>query len=135
MSPEKAFFDTNVLVYAFTEGDPRCETARALLAGGGLVGVQILNEFVAVAKRKLGMPWEDGLESLDLIRRLCPFPVPLTLETHENALRIAGGLRYQIYDALVIAAALRSGCTTLYTEDLCDGQVIEGLTIRNPFGA
>jgi predicted nucleic acid-binding protein len=65
---------------------------------------------------------------------LCPSPVPLTIETHEAGLRIAAQYRFHIYDALVAAAALEAECTTLYSEDLKDGQIIDGrLTIRNPF--
>lgn len=129
----KAFFDTNVLIYAFAQNDPRSDAAEALLAAGGLVSVQILNEFVAVAVRKLGMPWSDVLEALSAIRTLCPSPVPLTVDTHESALRIAQQFGYRIYDSLVVAAALEAGCDTLYSEDMQHGQVIEALTIRNPF--
>jgi len=129
----KAFFDTNVLIYAFAQNDPRGDEAESLLAGGGLVSVQILNEFVAVAVRKLGMPWDDVLEALAAIRTLCPSPLPLTVDTHEAALRIAKQYGYRIYDALVVAAALEAGCDTLYSEDMHHGQVIETLTIRNPF--
>ena len=50
----KAFFDTNVLIHAFVQNDQRTAEAEALLAGGGTISVQILNEFVAVAVRKLG---------------------------------------------------------------------------------
>jgi predicted nucleic acid-binding protein len=92
-----------------------------------------LNEFVAVALRKLAMPWEELLEALHAIRVLCPSPVPITVETHDRALQIVGQHRYHIYDALVIAGALQASCSTLYSEDLHDGQVIDGLTIRNPF--
>jgi predicted nucleic acid-binding protein len=130
---DKAFFDTNVLIYAFAQNDPRAEPAEALLAAGGIVSVQVLNEFVAVATRKLGMPWKDVLEALSAIRVLCPAPLPLTVETHEAALGIAAKYRYHIYDALVIAAALESACATLYSEDLHDGQTIDRLAIRNPF--
>ncbi len=52
--PAKAFFDTNVLIYAITQGDPRSEIAEKLLAVGGVVSTHVLNEFVAVARRKLG---------------------------------------------------------------------------------
>ncbi len=67
------------------------------------------------------MPWKDVLEALSAIRVLCPAPLPLSVETHEAALRIAAKYRYHIYDALVIAAALESACATLYSEDLHDG--------------
>jgi predicted nucleic acid-binding protein len=93
-----------------------------------------LNEFVSVARRKMRMPWKDVTEALDAIRVLCPSPVPIGISTHEVALKIAEDRGYGIYDALVIAAALEAGCTTLYSEDLQDGQVLDGkLTIRNPF--
>ncbi|MBZ5619242.1 MAG: PIN domain-containing protein [Acidobacteriia bacterium] len=130
---DRAFFDTNILIYAFAKDDPRTEAAESLLARGGVVGVQILNEFVSVAVRKLAMPWPEVLEALSAIRVLCPSCVPLTIETHDMALRLSGRYRYHIYDSLVIAAALQASCSTLYSEDMRDGQIIEGLTIRNPF--
>jgi predicted nucleic acid-binding protein len=68
-----------------------------------------------------------------LFRVLCPAPVPLTIQTHDTALRIAALHGYDIYDSLVIAAALEASCRTLYSEEMQDGQVIKGLTIRNPF--
>jgi predicted nucleic acid-binding protein len=135
MKGEKPFFDTNVLIYAFARNDSRARIAETLLARGGVVGVQTLNEFVAVAVRKLAMPWEDVLEALGAIRALCPWPVPLTVRTHDAALRIAGQYGYHIYDSLVIAAALDARCGLLYSEEMKDGQVIDGLTIRNPFAS
>jgi predicted nucleic acid-binding protein len=79
------------------------------------------------------MPWKEVLEALKAIRVLCPSPVPVTIRTHETALRLAGRYGYHIYDSLVIAAAIEASCSTLYSEDMRDGQRIEGLTIRNPF--
>jgi predicted nucleic acid-binding protein len=132
--PDKVFFDTNILIYALAQNDPRGPRAEALLETGGVIGVQVLNEFVSVARRKLRMPWKDVVEALDAIRILCPSPVPITIATHEAALKIAESHSFEIYDALVIAAALEAGCATLYSEDLQQGQVINGkLTIRNPF--
>jgi predicted nucleic acid-binding protein len=135
MTGDRAFFDTNVLIYAFAKDDRRTKIAETLLAGGGVLGVQTLNEFVAVAVRKLGMPWEEVLEALGAIRVLFPSPVPLTVQTHDRALRIAGRYGYHIYDSLVIAAALEARCNTLLSEDMNDGQTVEGLTIRDPFRA
>jgi predicted nucleic acid-binding protein len=132
--PAKAFFDTNVLIYAVAQDDPRSTQAEELLASGGVLSVQILNEFVSVARRKILMSWSDVTEALDAFRVLCPSPLPITIELHEAALKIAEKHGYNIYDALVVAAALEAGCVTLYSEDLHDGQTIDGqLTIRNPF--
>jgi predicted nucleic acid-binding protein len=132
--PAKNFFDTNILIYAVAKGDPRTSKAEELLASGGFISVQSLNEFVAVARRKLGMTWKATRELLDLICVLCPDPVPISLDMHKMALRVGEKYGYSIYDALIIAAALEAGCGTLHSEDLQDGQVInQQLTIRNPF--
>ena len=132
--PAKDFLDTNVLIYAVAKNDSRAAKAEALLASGGIVSVQSLNEFVSVARRKLDMPWKEVGEFLDLICILCPNPVPTLLDTHKGALAIAEKYGYGIYDALIASAALEAGCKTLYSEDLQDGQIINRqLTIRNPF--
>ena len=132
--PARDFHDTNVLIYAVAKDDPRAAKAEALLASGGIVSIQSLNEFVSVALRKLGMPWKEVKEFLDLICILCPDPIPISLDTHTVAVAVAEKYGYSIYDALVVSAALQSGCKTLYSEDLQDGQIINRqLTIRNPF--
>jgi predicted nucleic acid-binding protein len=132
--PAKDFFDTNILIYAVAKNDPRAVTAEELLQNGGLISVQSLNEFAAVGRRKLGMDWEEIKEFLDLVCILCPEPIPISLDIHKSAIAIAEKYRYSIYDALIVAAALESGCKTLYSEDLQDGQIINRqLTIRNPF--
>ena len=135
MRGDRVFFDTNVLVYAFAKDDPRASVAQGLLADGGVIGVQALNEFVSVARGKLAMSWDEVEEALSAIRALCAPPVPLSIETHDQALRISRKFGCHIYDSLMIAAALESSCRTLYSEDLRDGQIIDGLTIRNPFRA
>jgi predicted nucleic acid-binding protein len=133
MRPE-AFFDTNVLIYAVTQSDARAARAEELLRSGGVVSVQVLNEFTAVARRKLQMPWTEVAEAVEAFVVLCPSPIPVTLEIHEAARAIAEKNGFNIYDALVVAAALDAGCATLYSEDFQDGQKIEGkLTVRNPF--
>jgi predicted nucleic acid-binding protein len=128
--PAKAFFDTIVLIYAVAHDDPRNTQAEELLASGGVLSVQILNEFASVARRKILMSWSDVREALDAFRALCPSPLPITIEMHEAALKIAEKHGYNIFDALVVSAALESGCTTLYSEDLHHGQTVDGqLTI------
>src|SRR5271163_1773309 len=130
----KAFFDTNVFVYAIIEDDPRSNHAEELIAQGGTVSVQVLSEFAAVARRKTKMPWVEIRQALDGIKTLCPDPLPITLDTHNKALAIAEKYGYRIYDALIVASALEARCTILYSEDMRDGQVIDHqLTIRNPF--
>ena len=55
--PGNRFFDTNVLIYAFAADDPRNFRAEELLSEGGSIGVQILNEFTNVTRRKLQWQW------------------------------------------------------------------------------
>jgi predicted nucleic acid-binding protein len=132
--PDKVFFDTNVLIYAMAEDNPRTQAAEELFAGGGVVSVQVLNEFVRVALAKMKMPWRDLRDALQVIQIFCPDPRPITLTTHQDALAIAEKYRFGIFDALLVASALAANCPILYSEDMHDGQVIDGrMRIRNPF--
>jgi predicted nucleic acid-binding protein len=129
------FLDTNVLIYAFTD-DPRNQKAQELLGKGCVIGVQVLNEFTNVARRKLGMTWEELREALSSILIVCPTVLPMDLEVHSDALAIAERYGFRIFDALMIASAHRSGCEILWSEDMQDGMVIDGrLRIANPFRA
>jgi len=132
MSEVDSFFDTNVLLYLLSKDAAKADRAEALLASGGVVSVQVLNEFASVASRKLAMTIPDIREILSTIRAVC-IVKPLDIETHELGLDMAERLRFSIYDALIVAAAVRAGCAILYTEDLQQGQMIEKLQIRNPF--
>jgi predicted nucleic acid-binding protein len=130
----KAFFDTNILVYVVGQKAKRTDKAEALLAGGGIISVQVLNELANVSRKKLRMSWEEIDEALAAIRVLCPSPLPLTVATHDAGRRIAAKYGYSMFDGLIAASALEAECDTLYSEDLQDGQVIEGrLTFRDPF--
>jgi predicted nucleic acid-binding protein len=127
------FLDTNILVYAFT-ADPRAARAQALLERGCVIGVQGLNEFASVAKRKLLMSWAEIREALGAIRTVCSTIIPLDVETNSDAVRIAERYGYAFFDALMIASALRAGCGILWSEDMQDGLVIDKrLRIANPF--
>jgi predicted nucleic acid-binding protein len=135
MSAGEDFFDTNVVLYLLSADTAKADRAEELLALGGTISVQVLNEFAAVASRRLRMSWTEIREVLAQVRAVCAVE-PLTLETHERALRIAERYRLSIYDALIVAAALLAKCQTLHSEDMQDGQVVERqLTIRNPFAS
>lgn len=128
-----AFFDTNILVYAFVQDDVRTPIAEGLLAQGGVVSVQVLNEFATVARRKLDMPWSDVRQALSAIRTLCDVPLPVTLPLHEAALTLSERYGYRVFDCLILAAAQAAGCSIVYSEDMQNGQQIDAVTIRNPF--
>ena len=133
MSGADAFFDTNVVLYLVSEDAAKADRAEELLAAGGVISVQVLNEFAAVASRKLRMSWSEIRDALSSVRAVCAVH-PISAETHERALQIAERYGLSIYDALIVAAALLADCRTLYTEDMQDGQLIERqLKVRNPF--
>lgn len=129
----RTLIDTNVLVYAFST-DSRMEAARGVLRQGFTIGVQGLNEFTRVARRKLQMSWDDLHESRDLIVSLCDEVVPITMETHRIGTDVIERYGVGMFDGFMIAAALQSRCTRLLSEDMHHGLVVDGrLTIVNPF--
>ncbi|MCX7310142.1 MAG: PIN domain-containing protein [Alphaproteobacteria bacterium] len=127
-----AFFDTNVLVYAFLDPEKRPQAIETL-ARGGVISAQVLNEFTNVARNKRQREWREIEAAVILIRERIPDVVPLTVDTHAAALILARDHSFAFYDALIVAAAIEAGCDTLYSEDMQHGRVIGGLTIRNPF--
>jgi predicted nucleic acid-binding protein len=132
MPAADVFFDTNVLLYLLSDDTTKADRAEALLAGGGVISVQVLNEFAAVALGKKAVDFSELKEILSVIRIACEVK-SLDIETHELGLGIAERYRFSIYDSLIIAAALHARCSVLYSEDLHHGQTIEQMTIRNPF--
>jgi len=127
-----AFFDTNILIYALNVSPGRSDIASRLLDRGGIVSVQVLNEAVSVARRKLGLAWDEVEIFLDAVRGLCRVAA-LTIETHEASVALSRRYGYAIYDSAILASAIESGCTVLYSEDMQPGQRVGGLTIVNPF--
>ena len=128
----KPFLDTNIIVYAFTAGDARRDPAEDLVASGGVVSVQVLNEFVNVSLRKRKRSWTDLLAELHIIEGALQV-VPLILDTHREAREIARRFSFSFYDSLLVSAARQAGCRILYSEDLQHGQIVDGVEIRNPF--
>lgn len=133
MKRTDAFLDTNVLLYLTDANTSKALRAEELLRDGGVISVHVLDEFANVASRKMRVPWIALHDLLQAIR--LNLSMTLTgLHTHELGLHLSERYRFGVYDSMLLAAALQAGCTTFYSEDLHDGQVIEGrLTIRNPF--
>lgn len=128
----RAFFDTNILVYS-TTSDPRQATAAACLEQGGFASVQVLNEFVHVARRKLRHDWPQIEVALEQFHAALDDVLPITLTTHAAAVVLARDHRVSFYDALIVAAAQAAGCDVLYSEDLQHGRAFGSLRVENPF--
>jgi len=104
-----------------------------VLAARVIVSVQVLNEFVNVARRKFALEWMELTQILADIRRFADVR-DLNVDTHGRGLALAQRYQLNIYDAMIAAAALNAGCTTLMSEDFQGGQVFDRrLRVRNPF--
>ncbi len=109
------------------------DRAEALVRQGGAISVQVLNEAANVARRKMGMDWDETREFLASLRGLLTV-APLTLETHELGLDFAERYTLSITDAMIAVAATLSGCARLWSQDMQDGMRIgEKLRVANPF--
>ena len=128
-----SFLGANVLVYLASADPAKADRAEQLIAGGGVISVQVLNELANVARRKMALTWPETHALLSLIRGLLTVQ-PLTIEVHETGLALAERYQLSTYDAMIAAAALQADCETLWSEDMQDGMVIEGrLRVVNPF--
>lgn len=137
--PAFEFVDSNVLVYAFdTSAGARHEASAALIerlweSGGGCLSVQVFQEFFVTVTRTVKKPLSadeaaDHIRDLSAWRIYAPDIVDVlaAIDLHKRA-------RINFWDAMVVRAADQSGCAVVWTEDLSDGQSIQGVTIRNPF--
>ncbi len=128
-----SFFDSNVPLYLAIDDAAKADRAEALMAGGGVVSVQVLNEVANVALRKYGFKPSQVRRFVDRMRRIVTV-IPVTTETYDLALHVHERYHFAFYDAAIIAAALLANCDTLWSEDMHHGLVIDGrLTIRSPF--
>ena len=127
-----SFFDTNVLVYLASDDTAKADRAEAVLAAGGAISVQVLNELANVARRRMRMGWAELHGWLALLRGLLTVH-PLTLETHDTGLALAARYGLSTFDAMIAASALHAGCDRLWSEDMQDGMMLDGgLLVVNP---
>jgi predicted nucleic acid-binding protein len=133
--PDNVFLDSNVLVYSYSNSEiQKQEIARRLIAdSNSLISTQVLQELCNIVTKKFRFSYEQAATA---IRESCQNN-SLHINTGDTVLQacdIAGRYGFSFYDSLIISAALESGCVILYSEDMHDGQVIEGkLRVENPF--
>jgi predicted nucleic acid-binding protein len=128
-----SFFDTNILAYMASADMAKADRAEAVVAAGGMISVQVLNELANVARCRMRLSWDRTHEMLATVRGLVDV-VPVTIETHEAGLALAERYTLSLYDAMIAASARMQDCDTLWSEDMQHGLVIEGrLRIVNPF--
>ncbi len=135
----RCFIDTNVLVYADSTDEPRkqriaIDVLRHLrFERLGVLSTQVLNEYIQVALRKLGLPHVHIREQLHCYRQLdfaavTPDTIDMALDLHQKH-----ALSY--WDALILASAHIAGCAVLITEVMGNGEVLAGVKLVNPFAS
>lgn len=130
-----SFFDTNILVHITSPDAAKADRAEELVANGGVISVQVLNELANVARRKMQMSWPETQALLSTLRNLLTVH-PLTVESHETGLKLSERYGFSIYDAMIVASALHGDCDILWSEDMQHGMKLkEGMRIVNPFRA
>ena len=135
---DKAFLDTNILVYAHEPGTGlKHERARAIIeklweTGGGVLSTQVLQELCVSLRRKMAKPWTVD-ETRSLILNYMNWQLVVnTTDSVLEALAIEDRYQISFWDALIIQAAESSGAAILYSEDLSDGQTYGSVRVVNP---
>ena len=132
MSAE-TFIDSDIVLYLLSADVAKADRAEAVIAAGGVVSVQVLNEVTHVTRRKLGMARAETDELLAGLRSACSVE-PLTVQTHDTGRRLAERYGLSTWDAMIASAALLAGCDRLFSEDMQHGLLLDRrLRVCNPF--
>ncbi len=127
------FIDTNILLYLLSSDNTKANRSEEIIAAGGVINVQVLNEFVNVARKRLDMPWSEIHILLAEFRALLSV-VDLNVTVHEYGCELAERYQLSVYDAFIVSAAIKAGCPTLFTEDMQHQQKFDNqLTVVNPY--
>ena len=128
-----SFLASNIVLYLASEDLLKADRAQELVAEGGTISVQVLNEIANISRRKMGLSWAETRNFLLMIRGLLKVE-PITIEIHDVGISLAERYQLSIYDSMIVSAALSAECDTLLSEDLQNGLLINGqLRVLNPF--
>lgn len=133
--PTRFAVDSNVIAYLFSGDAAKADRAEAILLTEPkpVISIQVMNEVTLVLRRKMSLEWTEINALMSDVEEFCEV-VPVTLEVHKEARRIAEQYGFRFYDACIVAFALSEQCEVLYSEDMHHGQVIfDRLTVINPF--
>jgi predicted nucleic acid-binding protein len=128
-----SFLDSNIVLYLASENLAKADRAQELVAEGGTISVQVLNEIANVSRRKMGLSWAETRNFLSMIRGLLEVE-PVTIDIHNVGISLAERYQLSVYDSMIVSAALSAECDTLLSEELQNGLLINGrLRVLNPF--
>jgi predicted nucleic acid-binding protein len=129
----KIFIDTNIIIYALGQCSTKANLAAPLFTDTPYISTQVLSETANVASKRLALPLPEIRKLILTLETMCRVEI-ISLNTIYTALEIRERYSFSWYDSLIIASALQANCDTLYSEDMQNGQVINGrLRIINPF--
>ena len=139
MSEDKVFIDTNIIIYAYdVTAGRKYEIAGMILAdlwnsGLGAISTQVLQEFFVNVVQKIPKPI-DKQQAKEIVKDFLKWHVVVnTGDSIIEAIDICLKFGYSFWDSMIIEAAIKGGAAVLISEDLQDGQVVSGVTIKNPF--
>ena len=134
------FFDSNIFIYLFDPTDDRKRSIAhglidsAIETDRGCISFQVVQETLRVVTGKIAKPLAPDDAQAFLKHSLLPlWRVMPSAALYAKALNLKARWQLAFHDALIVAAALEAGCKRLLTEDMQEGQRIEGLRIENPF--
>lgn len=128
----KPFIDSNVILYLLSGDVSKADQAEEIVAVGGMISVQVLNEVTSICHKKLKMEWSEIEAVLEAIKANLEV-IPLTEKTHALAVQICKRYQLSFYDANICASAIEAGAKVLLSEDMQDSLVIDDMVIKNPF--
>ncbi|PIX34204.1 MAG: VapC toxin family PIN domain ribonuclease [Bacteroidetes bacterium CG_4_10_14_3_um_filter_31_20] len=129
----KFFSDSNVLLYLLDKDEFKKAKAEEILFNNPVISTQVINENINVAYKEFHLPKQKIIEHIEMLLIKCDVMV-LSIDTIRLAYRIFTRYQYRYYDCLILASALESDCTILYSEDMQHNQMIaQKLHIINPF--
>ena len=139
MPEDKTFIDTNIIIYAYdVTAGKKHDTARIIISdlwdsGLGVISTQVLQEFFVNVVRKIPKPI-DKQQATEIVRDFLKWHVVVnTGDSIIDAIDICLRFGYSFWDSMIIEAAIKGGATVLISEDLQDGRVVSGVSIKNPF--
>lgn len=139
MKGDKVFLDTNIIIYAYdlSAGEKHKKAKKIFVelwdSGLGVISTQVLQEFFVNVTQKIPKTLDKRLAK-DIVSDLLKWDVVVNDgESIIEAIEILLRYGYSFWDSLIIEAAIRSDAIALLSEDLSHGQIINGLTIKNPF--
>ena len=130
----KIALDSNILIYnhSLDCGDKRL-IARSFFKEKPIISSQVIAEYLNVMRRNFKIEKQELISLCSLWLEKCSVQ-PVVFSTIKLAQYLVKRYDFQIFDGIIVAAALEANCNVIYSEDMQHGQIIENsLKIINPF--